>query len=135
MKLKQKDINIAYLALGNLAYTGVDPEEIGKVMKVRKAMRPHYDAYRAFDEEVRKAQENYDRLVEIETRGEKKTTEDEAWYKEHIGAFVEAVNIATKDELEKEYDIEVEELSADAVAKILSNNHLTPALLLSIGLC
>lgn len=135
MKLKQRDINIAYLALGNLAYTGVDPEEIGKVMKARKAMRPHYDAYKAFDEEVRKAQENYDRLAEIEMKGEKKTAEEQAWHDEHIKDFIEAVNIATKDELEKEYDIEVEELSADAVAKILSNNHLTPTLLSSIGLC
>lgn len=129
MKLTQQEINNVYVAFKNLTYTGMNPAEIGKIMRMCKAMRPYFESYQTFDEEVRQAQENYGRLAEIEMKGDEKTPEDIAWYKEHIRAFIEGVNIAIKPELEREYEIEVEKLSDDTIAYILSNSQLTPAMI------
>lgn len=129
MKLTQQEINNVYVVFKNLTYTGMNTAEIGKIMRMSKAMRPYFESYEAFDEEVRQAQENYGRLAEIEMKGDEKTPEDIAWYKEHIRAFIEGVNIAIKPELEREYEIEVEKLSDDTVAYILSNSNLTSAMI------
>lgn len=129
MKLIQLQVNTVYAAFKNLTYTGMNPAEIGKIMRMSKAMRPYFESYQTFDEEVRQAQENYGRLAEIEMKGDEKTPEDIEWYNEHIRAFIEGVNIAIKPELEREYEIEVEKLSDDTVAYILSNSQLTPAMI------
>ena len=128
IRIPQAQINMVYMALGNIAYTGITPIEVAKIMRVRKAMRPLYESYQTFDEEVRRAQENFERLAEIEMKDEK-SEEDIAWYKEHIHAFVEGVNVAIRPELEKEYDIEVEKLSDETAAYILSNSSLTPEII------
>jgi DNA-binding transcriptional MerR regulator len=125
MKLTQLQINPVYAAFKNLTYTGMNLAEIGKIMRMCKAMRPYFESYQTFDEEVRQAQENYGRLAEIEMKGDEKTVEDIAWYKEHIRAFIEGVNIAIQPELEREYEIEIEKLSDDTVAYILSNSQRT----------
>lgn len=125
MKLTQKEMNNAYMALGNIKLDKVAPIDIAKIMRARKEMRSHVEAYQAFDEDVRKAQPNYDLLVELEMKGKNRTEEETAKYKELIPAFVEGVNAAIVPELTKEYDLNIEPISEDAVAQIVSNNGLT----------
>lgn len=122
MKMTQSFINSTYPILGGISYAGVAPSDIAKVMRLRKAMRPYFDAYKAFDEEVRRAQEHFDRLAEIELKGKEASEEDKAFFAEHIPAFIKAVNIAIEPELAKEYEIDVEPISEEAISTIVANN-------------
>lgn len=122
MKLTQSFINSTYPMLGGISYAGVAPADIAKVMRLRKAMRPHFDAYKAFDEEVRRAQEHFDRLAEIELKGTEASEEDNAFYAEHIPAFIKSVNIAIEPELAKEYDIDLEPISDESISAIVAHN-------------
>lgn len=125
MKLSQKEMNGAYIALGNIKLDKVAPADIAKIMRARKEMRSHVEAYQAFDEDVRKAQPNYDLLVELEMKVKNRTEEETAKYRELIPAFVAGVNEAIVPELEKEFDLNIEPISENAVAQIISNNGLT----------
>ena len=125
MKLTQKEMNGAYIALGNIKLDKVAPTDIAKIMRARKEMRSHVEAYQAFDEDVRKAQPNYDLLVELEMKDKNRTDEEIVKYRELIPAFVAGVNEAIVPELEKEFDLNIEPISEDAVVQIISNNGLT----------
>lgn len=132
MKITQRDLNTIYSALGISGLTGVAPEEIVKIVKMRKAMRPHFDSYKAFDEDVRKAQEDYERLAEIEQLGDKASAEDKAWFAEHIQHFVECVNMAIIPELNKEIEIEAEALLPETIAVIAARVNIPLTTLESI---
>ena len=119
MKITQKNLNEIYIACGVGSLDGVAPEEIVKVMNLRKAMRPHFEAYKAFEKDVREAQPNYDRLVEIEGKAEK-SEEDKQFYADNIEAFVVGFNMAILPELNKEVELEAEGLSPETIAVLAS---------------
>ena len=133
MKLTQLQINNAYVALGKIALGNVAPVDIAKIMRARKAMRPHYEAYIAFDDDVRKAQPNYELLATLETKGKACTEEEKQQYDALLPSFIAGVNEAIIPELKKEIEIEVEQISEEAVAQIASNNNLSPGDLEVIG--
>ena len=133
MKLTQLQINNAYVALGKIALGNVAPADIAKIMRARKAMRPHYEAYIAFDDDVRKAQPNYELLAGLETKGKACTEEEKQQYDTMLPAFIAGVNEAIIPELKKEIELEVEQISEEAVAQIASNNNLSPGDLEVIG--
>ena len=133
MKLTQLQINNAYVALGKIALGNVAPADIAKIMRARKAMRPHYEAYIAFDDDVRKAQPNYELLAGLETTGKACTEEEKQQYDALLPAFIAGVNEAIIPELKKEIELEVEQISEEAVAQIASNNNLSPGDLEVIG--
>lgn len=80
---------------------------------------------KAFEEDVRKAQPNYDRLSEIENKTNL-SDEDKAFFTENIKSFITGVNMAIIPELNKEIDIDVEPLLPETIAVIVSrtNAHL-----------
>lgn len=129
MKIRQQEMNNAYVALGSINLDKVAPIDIAKIMRARKEMRPYVEAYKAFDEDVRKAQPNYDILAELEQKGKARTEAEEQKFKDLLPAFVEAVNIALGEELAKEYDLPFEPISEESVAQIVSNNGLSLAAL------
>lgn len=122
MKLTQLQINNAYVALGNINLNDVCTKDIAKIMRARKAMRSLYDDYVAFDEDVRKAQPNYDVLVELESKV--RTDKEDIRYNELKGSFLQGLFEAIKPELDKEFDLDIEPISEEALAKIISNNGL-----------
>ena len=129
MKITQREMNNAYVALENIALGNVPVADIIKIKRARKEMRPHVEAYRAFDEDVRKSLPNYDVLAELERKGKDCTEEEVAKYKELIPAFKEALDAALTPELEKEYDLPIEQISEEGEAQIVSNNNLSQAAL------
>ena len=133
MKLTQLQINNAYVALGKIALGNVAPADIAKIMRARKAMRPHYEAYIAFDDDVRKAQPNYELLAALETKGKACTEEEMQQYDALLPAVIAGVNEAIIPELKKEIELEVEQISEEAVALIASNINLSPGDLDVIG--
>lgn len=133
MKLTPQEINNAYVALGKIALGNVAPVDIAKIMRARKAMRPHYEAYIAFDDDVRKAQPNYELLAALEAKGKACTEEEKQQYDALLPAFIAGVNEAIIPELKKEIELEVEQISEEAVAQIASNNNLSPGDLEVIG--
>lgn len=122
MKLTQLQINNAYVALGNINLNDVCTKDIAKIMRARKAMRSLYDDYVAFDEDVRKAQPNYDVLVELESKV--RTDKEDIRYNELKNSFLQGLFEAIKPELDKEFDLDIEPISEEALAKIISNNGL-----------
>ena len=133
MKLAQHQINNAYGALGQISLGNVAPADIAKIMRARKAMRPIYEAYVAFDTDVRKAQANYDILAELESKGKARTEVENLQYDTLLPDFVKAVNEAIIPELKKEFDLDIEQISEEAVAQIASNNNLSAGDLEVIG--
>lgn len=122
MKIIQQNINTIYTALGVGSLNSVSPEEIVKIMKIRKAFRPYFEAYRAFEDDVRKAQPNYDKLSEIENKVDK-SEEDKTFYIENIKAFITGVNMAIIPELNKEIEIDVESLLPETIALVVSRTN------------
>lgn len=123
MKITQKKLNDIYIACGVGSLAGVAPEEIVKVMTLRKAMRPHFEAYKAFEKDVREAQPNYERLAEIEGKAEK-SDEDKQFYAENIKTFVVGFNMAILPELNKEVELEAEELLPETIAVLASKTNV-----------
>lgn len=125
MLLTQREINDAYVALGNISLKGVAPADIIKIMKARQSMASHFECYMSINEGVRTNQEHYDLLLELEQKDKARTEAEEAQYNDLLPAFLRNINDALEPELTKEHMVEVEPISEEAVAQIVSNNGLS----------
>lgn len=127
MKVTIEQIKNAYEATKQLSYTGMEVSEINKVMNARSAMRPHYDAFKAFDEDVRNAhkpnEEDWNFLVEVEKKGLKNASAEELKRHDELAIpYVAAINEALTPKLAEEVEIDVEKISNASVAVLLANN-------------
>lgn len=124
MKLKQ--LFTAYKTLGEAKVTKLEPSEVLKIVKARKAMRPHAESYEAFlkdcqeklkpdmwDEIQAKAQK-WDELSDLEKKGVNTV----------LTEYHSKINEAVLEELEKEVELTVEKLNEDSITKILQENGL-----------
>lgn len=122
MKLKQ--LFTAYKTLGEAKVTKLEPSEVFKIVKARKAMRPHAESYEAFlkdcqekfkpdmwDEIQAKAQK-WDELSDLEKKGVNTV----------LTEYHSKINEAVLEELEKEVELTVEKLNEDSITKILQEN-------------
>lgn len=125
MLLTQREINDAYVALGNISLKEVAPADIVKIMKARQSMASHFERYMSINEGVRTNHEHYDLLLELEQKDKARTEAEEAQYNELLPTFLKDINAALEPELTKEYAVEVEPISEEAVAQIVSINGLS----------
>lgn len=122
MKLKQ--LFTAYKTLGEAKVTKLEPSEVLKIVKARKAMRPHAESYEAFlkdcqekfkpefwDDIQAKAQK-WDELSDLEKKGVNTV----------LMEYNNKINLAILEELEKEVELTVEKLNEDSITKILQEN-------------
>lgn len=128
MKLKQ--ILVAYKVLGEAKVQKLDEKEVIKVVKARKAMRPHADEYEAFLKDVQEKfkPENWD---EVQTKVQKwqqegeNTTLSETERAEINKALIDyqkKVETTVKEELEKEVELSIDKLSEESATKLLVEN-------------
>lgn len=125
MKLKIEKIVTAYQIFDDISLKGVSPEDIAKIARARMAMRPHYEAYIAFDNDVREANKPFDEdwkfVVTLEQKGLEKASKDDIdRHQKILKPFIEAINIALNPEREKEVDLEFEPISVETEAFIMS---------------
>ena len=120
----------AYAKLGDVKVTTLEDKEVMKVIKMRKAMRPVSEEFNAFLEDVktkfkpegfedtvRKAQEGWDKMTDSEKRAAN----------ELVTGYNRKVEVAVKEESEKEVEIEFEALSEDSLTKLMKENSMTVA--------
>lgn len=133
MKLKQ--ILAAYSRIENATATKLKEDDVIKLLKARKAMRPYVNEYKDF---LKDAQDKFkpENWAEIERKieqwkqeGDRTTlTEEERIEINKVGSeYDKKVQSAVKDELEKEVEIEFEKLSENADTKLMIENRWTPA--------
>jgi hypothetical protein len=127
MKVTIEQIKNAYETTKLLSFTGMEVSEINKVMNARSAMRPHYDAFKAFDEDVRNAhkpsEDDWNFLVEVEKKGLKNASpEEQIRHNELAIPYIAAINEALAPKLAEEVEINVEKISKASVAVLLANN-------------
>ena len=133
MKLKQ--ILAAYSRIENATATKLKEDDVIKLLKARKAMRPYVNEYKDF---LKDAQDKFkpENWAEIERKieqwrqeGDRTTlTEEERIEINKVGSeYDKKVQSAVKDELEKEIEIEFEKLSENADTKLMIENRWTPA--------
>jgi hypothetical protein len=132
MKVTIEQIANAYEFSELLSYFGVKTAEINKVMNARSAMRPHYDKFKAFSDDVRKAhrpsEEDWNFIVEVERKGLKTATQEERERHNKLAIpYQTAVDSALAPELAKEVELDVELITQETVSELLSNNQTTLA--------
>lgn len=128
MKTTIDKIVKAYAKLGDVKVTTLEDKEVMKVIRMRKAMRPVSEEFNAFledvkskfkpegfEETVRKAQEGWDKMSDAEKRAAN----------ELVTGYNRKVEVAVKEESEKEVEIEFEALSEDSLTKLMKENSLT----------
>ena len=131
MKVKIEQIANAYEFSEQLSYFGIKTAEINKVMSARSAMRPHYDNFKAFSDDVRKAhrpsEEDWNFLVEVERKGLKNATQEERERHDKLAIlYQKTVDSALAPELAKEVVLDVEPITQETVSELLANNKTTP---------
>ena len=132
MKVTIEQIKNAYEFAGRLSYFGIETSEINKVMNARSVMRPHYDKFSAFAEDVRNAhkpkEDDWNFLVQVEQKGLRKATPEERERHAQLAVpYKTAVDGALEPELTKEVELEVETISQATVSALLANNQTTLA--------
>lgn len=128
--MKLKEIVSAYKLLGEAKVTKLDEAEVVKIVKIRKEMRSYADAYEEFLKDVQEKfkPENWDdvqaKLQKWQQEGEK-TTLTESERIEVNKAFInyqKKIELAVKEELEKEIHISIEKLKEDSLTKMMIEN-------------
>lgn len=130
MKTTVDKIVKAYAKLGDVKVTTLEDNEVIKVIKMRKAMRPVSEEFNAFLEDakskfkpegfedtVRKAQEGWDKMTDSEKRAAN----------ELVTGYNRKVDEAVKEEADREVEIEFEPLSEESLTKLMKENSLTVA--------
>lgn len=128
MKLKQ--LIAAYKALGEAKVSKLDEKEVIKVVKARKAMRVHADDYEAFlkDCQEKFKPEDWDAIHEKiqkwQQEGEKTTLSENERVElnKAVIGYQQKIELAVKEELEKDIDITIEALSEESATKLLVEN-------------
>ena len=128
MKLKQ--ILAAYKVLGEAKVQKLDEKEVIKIVKARKAMRPHADEYEAFFKDVQEKfkPENWDdvqaKVQKWQQEGENTTLSEveRVQINKVLIDFQKKIETAVKDELEKEVELSIDKLSEESATKLLVEN-------------
>lgn len=128
MKLKQ--IVAAYKVLGEAKVQKLDEKEVIKIVKARKAMRPHADEYESFLKDVQEKfkPENWDdvqaKVQKWQQEGENTTLSEveRVQINKVLIDFQKKIETAVKDELEKEVELSIDKLSEESATKLLVEN-------------
>ena len=125
MKLKIKEIVVAYNTFANAKITSLDKEERKKVFAILKPMARIHKEYQEFVEltEGKLKPENWEELISIEAdiRAGKATFEQAKQYMA-VGIYRARLNEVLVEEGNREVEISAEPLTEDIVDKIFDEN-------------
>lgn len=122
--MKLKELIAAYKALGEAKVTKLEASEVLKIVKARKAMRPHAEEYEAF---LKDCQEKFKPVTwdEVQAKAQKWETLTDDEKKDLNIVLMEynnKINSAILEEIEKEVEVSVEKLNEDSLTNILQEN-------------
>ena len=128
--MKLNKIVFAYKILGEAKVQTLAEKEVIKVIKARKAMRPHADEYEAFLKDVQEKfkPEDWDdlqkKVQQWQEEGEKTTLtkEEQIEINKKMVDYQKKVEAVVKEELEKEIKLEIEPLNEESYVKLLIEN-------------
>jgi hypothetical protein len=122
--MKLKELIAAYKTLGEAKVTKLEPSEVLKIVKARKAMRPFAEEYEAF---LKDCQEKFKPVTwdEVQAKAQKWETLTDDEKKDLNNVLMEynnKINSAILEEIEKEVEVSVEKLNEDSLTNILQEN-------------
>lgn len=122
--MKLKSIIAAYKALGEAKVTKLEASEVLKIVKARKAMRPHAEDYDAFlkDCQEKFQPKNFEEIQEKVQKWDSLTDEDKKVVNKALVEYNNSINSAILEEIEKDIEVSVEKLSEDSLTKMLQEN-------------
>lgn len=130
MEIKIKNIVEAYKLLGEAKVTELEEQEVLKIIKARKVMRPIVEEFESFlkDCQEKFKPENWDKLQskiqQWQQEGDKTTLSEEERIEinKTIIEYQIKINNAIKDEESRIVEITIEKLSEDSITKLLKHN-------------
>lgn len=122
--MKLKSIIAAYKALGEAKVTKLEASEVLKIVKARKAMRPHAEDYDAFlkDCQEKFQPKNFEEIQEKVQKWDSITDEEKKNVNKVLVEYNNSINSAILEEIEKDIEVNVEKLSEDSLTKMLQEN-------------
>lgn len=122
--MKLKSLIAAYKALGEAKVTKLDANEVLKIVKARKAMRPYADDYDAFlkDCQEKFQPKNFEEIQERAQKWDSLTDEEKKSVNKVLVEYNNSINSAILEEIEKDIEVNVEKLSEDSLTKMLQEN-------------
>jgi hypothetical protein len=122
--MKLEKLVIAYKMLDDAKIKTMDDKDAIKIIKNRKAMRPHVESYDALlkDAQEKFKPDNFEELQEKAGKWKELSDEERKTVNESFKAYQERVDAACKPELDKEVDIILDKLSEDGVLKLAKEN-------------
>ena len=122
--MKLKSIIAAYKSLGEAKVTKLEASEVLKIIKARKAMRPHSEEYDAFlkDCQEKFQPKNFEEIQEKVQKRDSLTDDEKKVVNKVLIEYNNAINSAILEEIEKDIEVNVEKLSEDSLTKMLQEN-------------
>lgn len=122
--MKLEKLMIAYKMLDDAKIKTMDDKDAIKIIKNRKAMRPHVESYDALlkDAQEKFKPDNFEELQEKAGKWKELSDEERKTVNESFKAYQERVDAACKPELDKEVDITLDKLSEDGALKLAKEN-------------
>lgn len=122
--MKLEKLVIAYKMLDDAKIKTMDDKDAIKIIKNRKAMRPHVESYDALlkDAQEKFKPDNIEVMQEKVSKWKELSAEERKIVNESFKAYQEKVDAVCNPELDKEVDITLDKLSEDGVLKLAKEN-------------
>lgn len=122
--MKLKELIAAYKALGEAKVTKLEASEVLKIIKARKAMRPHAEEHEAFlkDCQEKFKPADWDEIQDKAQKWETLTDDEKKDLDIVLMEYNNKIHSAILEEIEKEVEVSVEKLNEDSLTNILQEN-------------
>lgn len=114
----------AYKVLGEATTSKISEEEILKIVKIRKAMRPYSEEFEAYlkDCQEKFKPENWDSIEEKSRKWDSLSDEDKVSVNKELIAYQKKINDAILEEQEKDIELSFDKVSENTILNIGKEN-------------
>lgn len=114
----------AYKVLGEATTSKISEEEILKIVKIRKAMRPHSEEFEAYlkDCQEKFKPENWNSIEEKSRKWDSLSEEDKISVNKELIAYQKKINDAILEEQEKDIELSFDKVSENTILSIGKEN-------------
>lgn len=128
--MKIKEIVAIYKILGEAKVTKLEESEVIKLVKIRKVIRSYAEDYESFLKDIQEKFKptNWDKVQELiqkwQQEGENTTLTDEQKIEVNktLFEYQRKIDIAVKEELDKDIDVTFDKLKEDTLTKLMIEN-------------
>lgn len=119
--MKIYELQAAYMALQGVKINTLKMDDVKVILNFRKDARPHIEAFEVFSKDVDEAMKpaDFDKLVEIERKGNKATPEEIAHHRIAVTEYRNKIIEAIAEERNKDVEVSHGTLSAEAYDLLL----------------